>query len=164
MWKRVFIATGLQLRKIKTKKEINIIVTSIFVQARTRHWRTDTTGKRGVVCVCVYVWRSHRRKSPRALIRTFIIFFSWRNDRRLRRVETVWWRRGVYACHPPASLLVPTTPRLPLQATLPSLQIPLTAIKPWHGDEGLSPPYSYIAFDHSGRGFNIKFFRLGRAL
>lgn len=121
------------------------------------------TGKRGM-CMSVCVWRSHRRKSPRALIRTFIIFFSWQNDRRQRRLERVWWRRGVYACHPPASLLVPTTPLLLPRATFPPSTNPFDSYKTGGAGTKDYPPCSYIAFDHSGRGFNIKFFRPGRVL
>lgn len=76
-----------------------------------------------------YMWRSHRRKSPRAL-NVRLLFSS------LCRGSAA---SGVYACHPPASLLV-SRPPPPAWCKFPPLQIPLTAIKPEARGQGIIPP------------------------
>lgn len=122
----------------------------------------EMTGKRGMcISVCVEVTPQEVPAGVNTHVYYFLLLAKWS--------EATTTRESVVAT---GSVRVSPTrvfigPYLPSPATTgyvsPSTN-PFDSYKTGGAGTRDYPPYSYIAFDHSGRGFNIKFFRPGRVL
>lgn len=164
MTKSVFFATGLQLRKIKTKKKKQTSLLRLYfykleliigVHAR------DNGETRWRVCVCVEVTPQEVPAGVNTRVYYFLLLAKWS--------EATSDGEGVVASgservSPTRVFIGPYHPSSPSTGYVSPSTNPFDSYKTGGAGTRDYPPCSYIAFDHSGRGFNIKFFRLGRAL